>query len=269
MTKHPQIMINIYKEPKLTKPVLIAAWPGIGNVALGAVSYLKEKLQAKEFAEIDPLPFFEPNGVIIEDNLIQHPKFPQNKFYYHKGKGRGKAKGKDLIILLGEAQPTSKTYDFANIILDLAQSFGVRQVYTFAAALIQNFAEKPRVWPAATDMELIRELEGLGLVLKNDFYVAGMNGLLLSIAKERNMKGICLLGETPRYLGEMGNPLASQSILEVLNKILRIEIDMTELEIMGQQAYKEIEKVIHEGRRDFIDRFTVPLWERTEEEDKG
>lgn len=269
MSKHSQIMINIYKEPKLNDPVLIAAWPGISNVALGAVSYLKEKLQSKEFAEIDPLPFFEPGGVIIEDNLIQHPKFPQNKFYYHKGKGRGKAKGQDLIILIGEAQPTSRTYEFANLVLDLAQSFGVKQVYSFAAALIQNFAEKPRVWAAATDMDLIEILEDMGLILKNNFYVAGMNGLLLSVAKERNMKGICLLGETPRYLSEMGNPFASQSILEVLNKILRIEIDMTELESLGKQAFQEIEKVLNEGRRDFIDRFTVPLWERPDKEDKG
>lgn len=104
-------------------------------------------------------------------------------------------------------------------------------------------------------------------MLKGDFYIAGMNGLLLSVAKERDMKGICLLGETPRYLSDMGNPIASQAVLQVLTKILEIEIDMTELEDMVQQAQQEIEKVIKESRREFIDHFTVPLWERTEEEE--
>ena len=265
MVKPGEEIIRFYKEPKLTKPALVAAWPGIGNVALGAVNYLKDSLEAIEFAEIDPLPFYDLNGVLIEDNLIQLPSFPQSKFYYWV---RGKA-GPDLIIFIGEAQPSSQSYEYANIVLDLAQRFGVKKVYTFAAALISHFAENPRVWAAATDKRLLRELEGRGLVLKSDFYVAGMNGLLLSVAKERNMKGICLLGETPRYLGEVGNPAASHAVLKVLSEILRVEIDMTELEEMAKQTRQEIESIVKESRREFIDRFTVPLWERPEEEEKG
>src|SRR4030042_3450076 len=168
MPKHGEEIINIYKEPKLTKPCLVAAWPGIGNVALGAVSYLKEKLGAEEFAEIEPLPFFELNGVIIEDNLIQQPRFPESKFYYWKRKGTRS----ELIIFIGEAQPTSQSYEFANVVLGLAQRFGVKQIYTLAAALIPHFAEKPRVWAAATNDKLLKELEERGLVLKGDFYVA-------------------------------------------------------------------------------------------------
>ena len=263
MVKRKEEVIKIYKEPKLNRPSLVAAWPGIGNVALAAAEYLKEKLGAEEFAEIDPLPFFELNGVIIEDNLIQHPRFPQSKFYYWKRKEPGSG----LIIFIGEAQPTTRAYEFANRILDLAKKFGVRQIYTFAAALIPQFEEKPRVWATATDNELLKKLEGQDLVLKGDFYVAGMNGLLLSVAKERGMKGICLLGETPRYLGEVGNPAASEAVLEILIKLLRIKIDMTEINGLAQQARQEIESIVKESRREYIDRFTVPLWERTEEEE--
>ena len=82
MVKRWEEVIKLFKEPKLNKPSLVAAWPGVGNVALVAASYLKEKLKAEEFAEIEPLPFFELNGVIIEDNLIQQPKFPQSKLQY-------------------------------------------------------------------------------------------------------------------------------------------------------------------------------------------
>ena len=262
MKKHREEVIRIYKEPKLTKPSLVAAWPGIANVALEATDYLRKKLRAEEFAEIEPLSFFDLSGVFIEENLIQSPRFPQSKFYYWKRKGTGG----DLIIFIGETQPTSQSYEFANRILDFAQRLGVREVYTFAAALIPQFAEKPRVWAAATDTRLLSKLEEHGLVLKGDFYIAGMNGLLLSVAKERDMKGICLLGESPRYLSEMGNPVASQAVLEVLTKILEIEINMTELKDMVHQARQEIEEVIKESRREFIDRFTVPLWESPKEE---
>jgi len=54
-----------------------------------------------------------------------------------------------------------------------------------------------------------------------------------------------------------------------LNKIVKIDIDMTEIDGMAQQARQEIESIVKESRRNFIDRFTVPLWERPEEEERG
>ncbi len=262
MRKRAEEIIKVYKEPKLTKPSLLAAWPGVANVALTAASYLCDSLGAEEFAEFEPLSFFDLNGAFIEKNVIQSPKLPESKFYYWK---RKKAGG-DLIIFIGDTQPASKNYEFANKILDFAQRLGVNQVYTMAAALVPQFTEKPRVWAASTDNELLTDLESHGLVLRGNFYVAGMNGLLLSVAKERKMKGVCLLGETPRYLSDVGNPIASQAVLEVLTRVLNVEIDMTEIQGMVKQARQEIEDAIRESRRQYIDQFTVPLWERPPEE---
>jgi hypothetical protein len=36
-----------------------------------------------------------------------------------------------------------------------------------------------------------------------------------------------------------------------------------------QKFHREMEKFIEESRREFIDHFTFPLWERPEEEDKN
>ena len=256
-------VLRIHKKPKLSNPSLVAAWPGIGNVALGAAGYLKEKLPAKEFAEIEPLPFFDLNEVFIDRDIVQPPQFPQSKFYYWKNR---KAKS-DLIIFLGEAQPVSHSYELANKILDLACQFGVKRIYTFAAALVPELTNKPRVWIAATNAVLLEELKKYGLVLKGNFYVAGMNGLLLSVAKQRDIEGVCLLGETPDYLSEMGNPPASKAVLNTLAKILQIEIDMTELNDLIKQTYRQVERMIKGSCREFIHRFTVPLWERSENEE--
>jgi len=264
MRKRGEGSIRSHEEPELHNPLLIAAWPGIANVALTAASYLVDKLEAKEFAEIEPLSYFDIEGTYVEKSLIQSPRLPQSKFYYWKGR---RSEG-DLVVFVGEAQPIAKNHQFANEMPDFAEKLGITQIYTFAAAIVPQFAEKPRVWAAATDAGLLHELEALGLVLKGNFYIAGMNGLLLSLAKERNMKGICLLGETPQYLSEISNPVASKSVLEVLASILKIKIDMTELEQMVEQARQEIEEAIKESRRQYIDNFTVPLWERPEEEEK-
>jgi hypothetical protein len=264
MKKSHDDQVIIHKEPKLRSPSFLAAWPGVANVALEATTYLKDKLQAVEFAEIEAQSFFEVTGVYVEKNLVQPPRLPENKFYYWKRKG----KEGDLIIFLGEAQPSTKNREFANMILDVVERFGVKVVYTCAAALISHFPEQPRVWAAATDGELLDEMEKQGLVLKGDFFIAGMNGLLLSMAKEREMKGVCLLGETPRYLSEMRNPTASQAVLRVLTKLLKVDIDMTEMDNLAAQSRQQIEELIKESRRQFISDFTVPLWERPQEEEQ-
>lgn len=260
--RRPQRPIRVYKRPRLTNPCLIAAWPGIANVALAAVGYLHMSLGAQEFAEVDPMPFFDLDGALIEDNLIQGPRFPESKFYYWKDKQRRR----DLVILEGEEQPSFHGYDMANNVLDFAQRLGVKRVYTLAAALVQQFTEEPRVWAAASEVSVLRELRSHGLVLKGDFYVAGMNGLLLAVARQRNMEGICLLGETPRFPAEVGNPFTSLAILESLAKVLDIDLDLSELRESASSAHDEIDKMLSESRSGFLDQFTVSLWDRAEDE---
>ncbi len=73
-------MVKLQKEHKLNSPYLVAAWPGMGNVALKAVTYLREKLRAEEFGEIEASAFFHPVGASIQGNNIEIPKLPKSKF---------------------------------------------------------------------------------------------------------------------------------------------------------------------------------------------
>jgi len=49
--------IRLYDKPKLENPVLIAGWPGIGNIGITAVDTLREMVRAEEFGEIEPWDF--------------------------------------------------------------------------------------------------------------------------------------------------------------------------------------------------------------------
>lgn len=251
-------------KPKLTNPCLIASWPGIGQVALSSGRYLRKVLGAKEFAYLNPLPYFDLAGAFIEEDIIQTPRFPKNTFYFWQGEGL------DLILFEGEAQPTQKAYQLAHKILDIAEGFGVRRVFTFAAALVSELPSPPQVWASASSQELAEGLKRYNVMLKGDFYIAGMNGILAAVAKERGLEAICLLGETPRFLPpQMENPVASLAILEVLIKILNLPLDLSPLRKEVQKVQRELERLSMEMRKEFIDRFTIPLWEKGEEEEKG
>jgi len=251
--------VKFYREPELVDPCLVTAWPGVGNVALIAATYLKDKLKAEEFAEIDPSGFFDLGGVFIKDNLVEMPTFPEGKFYYWDSGGEGK----DIIFFLAEAQPASGSYEYAGIVLDVAQKFGVKRVYTLAAALTEYHPDQPRVLGAASSPELLEDLRA------GDFYIAGLNGLLLGVAKERNIETVCLLGETVKYAAKMANPSGSQSVLRVLTKLLGVEIDMAELEEYAESTERQIRQMGDEMKREFLQHFTKPIWEREQHEENG
>ncbi len=235
-------MIKLQKEPKLNSPYLVAAWPGMGNVALKAVTYLREKLRAEEFGEIEAGTFFHPVGASIQGNIIEIPKFPKSKFYYWKDS----RSPHDLVIFLGEAQPSpEKEYEFACEILDLARKFGVEKVYTFAAMpSVTEHTNKPKVWGVVTHLSLAKDLIDYGVSLMNEGQISGMNGLLLAVAKERGFQGICLLGELPYYTIQIENPKSSKAVLEILCKMLGMEVDTSELDYQAKRIQGEIEKFV-------------------------
>jgi len=258
-------LYKLYKQPRPKSCSMFASWPGIGDVSLIAAKYLKEKLNAVEIGEIEPVNFFEPVGVMVEDNVVESPRFPESKIYYWQNSKTGKG----LVLFIGEEQPGSKGYELVNCVLDVAQKLKVRRVYSCAAAVTRiHHSEESKVWGVATKRELIDELNKYNVVLRGDLRIAGLNGLILGIAKERDIEGICLLGEVPTYGTQVANPKASLAVLRVLTKMLGIEIDLTELSNLAKQADEEMEMIAKRATAEFIDRFTEPIWEEDEDEEE-
>ncbi len=240
--------MTFYRKPHLEKPDFVAAWPGMGNVALKAASFLREKLKAEKFAEIEPGDFFPLSGIIIRENLVETPRLPKSTFYTWKGS----APSKDLLIFIGEAQPSSgKEYAFVDLVMDVVMQVGCERVYTFAA-MPSHIGHKqvPRVWGVATNLKLIEILKEFDVRIMSDGHISGLNGSLLGMAKMRGIEGICLLGEIPYYATQIENPGSSKVVLEVLGGMLKIDIDMTELETLAQYTEAEIEKHIRHIRED-------------------
>ncbi|MCX7911727.1 MAG: PAC2 family protein [Dehalococcoidales bacterium] len=262
-------VIRITARPKLRTPNLLAAWPGIGNVAMILAAYLRAKLPFKDLGYIDPAYFFDPVGVLVKDNVIQAPTFPQNNFYYWKNDSGEN----DLILFMGEDQPMSKSYDLAHCILDVAERFGVNRIYTCAAAITRiHHSEMPKVWGVATSRPVAEELARHNLQHADNLQIAGLNGLLLGVAKERAIEGICLLGEVPVYASRVPNPMAALAVLKVLTTVLGIQVDLAELARMAVEAKERIKQVAAQAMEEYIDYFTEPIWERdvgeeNEEED--
>ncbi|MFC1958441.1 PAC2 family protein [Chloroflexota bacterium] len=258
-------LVKLYARPKLKSPNLIAAWPGIGNVSMLVATYLEKKINFKQLGEIEAAHFFDPIGVVVKGNVVESPQFSQSKFYYWKNEGGGS----DIILFIGEDQPTSKGYELANCVLDVGLRFQAKRIYTCAAALTRiHHTEQPKVWGVATTRQLTDELKVYDLVQRGNLHIAGLNGLLLGVAKERSIEGICLLGEVPTYATQIQNPMAALAILGVLPKMLDIEIDTFELAQLASETKEKMKQLAAEAMGDYIDLFTEPIWEQGEEEEE-
>ena len=254
--------IRLYKEPKSKDCDFLASWPGIGNVSLILAKYLKDKLGAEEIGTIEPFDFYTPIGVMVKNNIVETPQFPESKFYYwHNSRSE-----RGLVLFISDEQPTSKGYDLANYVLDISKKLRIRRVYTCAAAITRmHHTEMPKVWGAATHPDLINDLKKYDIVLRGDIQIAGLNGLFLGVAKERNMAGICLLGEVPMYTTRIPNPKAALAILGVMVQMLDIDIDLSELASLAKQADEEMKKLAAEAMEEFITSYTKPVWPPEEE----
>ncbi|MFC1955408.1 PAC2 family protein [Chloroflexota bacterium] len=258
-------LVKFNARPKLNSPNVLAAWPGVGNVALIIANYLRKKLDFKELGELEASYFFDPIGISVKGRVVEAPQFPQSKFYYWKNKGGGS----DLILFIGEDQPAAKGYDLANCVLDAGIRFQAQRVYTCAAAMTRiHHTEPPGVWGVATTQQVAEDLEKYNLAEAANLQIAGLNGLLLGVAKERDIEGICLLGEVPLYATRMQNPMAALEVLRVLTKFLDIQIDMAELAMLATETAERMKQMAAQAMEEYIDFFTEPIWERGEESEE-
>ena len=146
--------------------------------------------------------------------------------------------------------------------------FQVKRVYTCAAAMTRiHHTEPPRVWGVATSHLVAGNLRQYNLMRASNLQIAGLNGLLLGVAKERDIEGICLLGEVPLYATRVPNPMAALAVMKVLSSMLEIDIDLAELAKMAVEAGERMKQVAAQAMEEYIDYFTEPIWERGQEED--
>jgi proteasome assembly chaperone (PAC2) family protein len=257
-------VIKLYKRPRPKSCSMIASWPGIGDVSLTAAKYLVEKLNAVEIGEIEPVNFFEPVGVTVRENVVESPRFPESKFYYWQYPKAGKG----LVIFIGEEQPAFKGYELVNCVLDVAQRLNVSRLYSCAAAVTRiHHSEEMKVWGAATNSDLVDELSKHDVILRGNLRIAGLNGLILGMAQERGMEGICLLGEVPSYATQIANPKASLAVLAILIKMLGVTVDLAELGHLAERVDEEMDRIAKRVTAEFIDQFTEPIWEQDEDEE--
>ncbi len=233
----------------LRSPWLIAAWPGMGKVALSAAGYLIEQLgaaQVGEFEGADPS-LFDLDRVQIEDGVVQPARLPENRLYAW----RNPSGGRDLIIFVGEAQPATGGYRLCHDLLRFARELDVERVITFASMVTPSDPTKPsQVFTVATEPALLEEVRRVrgSLVTIKEGEIVGLNGTLLGAAASRGMEALGLLGEVPQIAVNLPYLKATHAVLELFCALAGVTIDFTELEEKAASLERGLQELLRQIR---------------------
>lgn len=226
---------------QLNHPWLVAVWPGMGNVALNAGIYLLSKLGMKAIAEYEAGDLFDVDHVEVKEGIIQPGRRPRNRFFLWTDPD----KKRDIVVVVGEAQPPLGKYPFCRQLVAYSQELGVERIFTFAAMATQmRPKDRARVFAATTDRESLEELKRLDLEVLEDGQIGGLNGVLLGVAAESHLRGSCLLGEMPHIFTQLPFPKASLAVLEVFTNLTGLQLDLGELAEQARATEEQLGELL-------------------------
>jgi len=225
--------INIAEKPALNDPILIEGLPGIGFVANIAALHLINELKATRFAEIIS-GSFQDFAVTTEGGGTRSPI---NELYYVK---RDNAV-RDLIIWYGNTQAltTFGQYELCGKVLDLAEELGCKFVISIGGFKKDQVQSVPGLYSAATDPETSKEVLDLGTKIMVG-HVFGIAGLLIGLARLRNVRGYALLVDT---LGMYPDANATRYALSLLDKSLKLNVDLSKLDASAEETKRILDSL--------------------------
>lgn len=235
----------IHHKPKTKGASLVAGfagWPNAAEVSTGCVEFLRGALGAEKFAEIEPWEFYDfassrPLGA-IDNGLVKRVNFAVSEFSFWRNE-EGK---QDLIILLG-VEPQLRWEKYTKAILEIAEGFGVKRVYTIGGAYAKVPHTREMILGVVNNPELRDELRQNDIEFINYQGPTSFSTTLLFSLRKKNIEGIGLWGYAPHYIPG-GNPSVWYSVLRRLSRMLGIALDLKELKKTGKALYQEVEKSI-------------------------
>ena len=244
--------LRIYSKPKLKNPRMIigfSGWMDGGDVSTGTIQYLKFKLQAKKFAEIDAQKFYLFNfpGAMLEtaqfrpytkihDGLITDFQYPQNEFFYDE---------KNDLILFSGKEPNINWDEYANCIFKIAEEFGVKKIYFVGSVAGPTpHTREIRISCSLSGEKQKTEFKDSGIRFTNYQGPASLTTLLTRLSSEKGIEMTNFVAEIPVYI-QTRNPKGIKAVTEKLVQLLKIDIDLTDLSVKSTHFEKKIDGLVH------------------------
>jgi len=241
------------EKPQLQSPRMIlgfSGWMDGGYVSTGTIIYLKNKLEAVKFAEINPHPYYIYNmpGSMeevaqfrpyakIADGLITEFQFPQNEFF---------ADSKNNLILFSGKEPNLNWDRFCQIFFSLCEEYNIHDIYFIGSVNgLTPHTREPRIYCSISEEKLKELLDGEDIRYSNYEGSSSFVTYCTYLAKERNIRMINLITDVPMYI-HAANPKGIITVVKKLTSLLKIQLDLSDLQPLIDQFDNNMIEVMRE-----------------------
>jgi predicted ATP-grasp superfamily ATP-dependent carboligase len=215
--------VTFLERPSLDHPPLICAfkgWNDGGEAASIAAQYLRERWDAKKFAEVDPEEFYDFQvsrpTVRLAEGVSRVIDWPMGEF-------SAASPGGHDIALFTASEPNVRWRTFTASIIDAARAIGSELLVTFGAFLTDVPHTRPvPVVGSASDEETARRL---GLSRSQYEGPTGIVGVLHDSSIRAGLPSISLWAAVPHYLPAAPNPKAALALVERASTLLDVTVN--------------------------------------------
>ena len=239
----------IERQPKIKNARMVVSftgWMNGGDVSTGTVDYIRSKLKAVKFAEINPNPFYIFNfpGPMemadefrpyarVEQGILKDFFFPKNEFYYHE---------ESNMILFKGKEPNINWEDYAGYIFELGEKYNLKRMYFIGSVAAATPHTRGIIASCYCSKEgLKKEVKNHGIKFTVYEGPGSITTYLTHLAKKKGIEMINFVAEIPIYI-QSENPKAIKTMTEKLVKLLNLNIDTSDL----TKEYLTFEKKINE-----------------------
>lgn len=230
-----EFTVETVKTASLDEPVLVEGLPGVGHVGKLAADHLLDEFDATLVRRIYSEQF--PPQVTVDDTGVA--SLTSVEIHAVTTPGR------DLLVVTGDhqAQTNAGHYGLTEQLLATADAFDVTAVYALGGVPTGELIEEYDVLGAATDAELVDQLTEVGVEFRENEPaggIVGVSGLLLGLGGRQGLSAACLMGETSGYLVD---PKSARAVLEVLEELLDVDVDFSDLESKAEEMEAVVSKI--------------------------
>ena len=239
--------LTVYKKPDVPLKYLImafAGWADAGESATNTIKYIRRRLDAKKFADIDPEEFFDftqtrPYTVRKKDGSRQ-VNWPANEFSWAVLPGTGEG----VMFYLG-VEPNLRWRTFSKCIAGLARDSGVQTVVHLGALLdAVPHSREVRLTGAASGDRMQGLLEDFDIQGSNYQGPTGISSTVLEACAKQGMAYGSLWGHTSHYLQAAPNYRVSYTLAQTLSRMLDLPLNFDELRSAAEMFDREVAKAI-------------------------
>ena len=224
------IEIKLFKEQNLKGYSLIEGFPGIGLVGPMAASYMIEKL-GMDYIGYLASDMFPPIAVVHDGQPM------------HTARIYADRKNKLVVVFSEFTIPSSAVYLVGSELVSFMRKYGIVRLISIGGMPTQKQSNVPFI--ISSDPDTVKKAAGQGIKQIREGVIAGVSAVLLISAKEFDLRTINLLVEVnPAIM----NPKYAETAIQGLNKLIGIQIDLSELEKEAKEVESKVREIMNKAK---------------------